>query len=133
MARLFRGEGRAIAFVVGVAFAQAALFAATARAQGLYDRPVLIVETGEHQARITTAAVDADGRFIVTGSTDKTLRIWSSQDGELLGTIRVPSGPDGNGWINSLAMSPNGDLVAVGGRTVEKRAENLYANIYLFD
>src|SRR5438094_595148 len=47
----------------------------------LYDRPVLAVDPGMHTARIETLAVDAGGRFAITGSDDRTARIWSVADG----------------------------------------------------
>ena len=61
------------------------LAAASAGAQGLspgfYDRPVLAVDPGRHTAPIARADVDvgidpsAAGRFAVTGSHDKTVRV----------------------------------------------------------
>ena len=55
-------------------------------AQTLYKGPVLVTELGMHTAK-ATAAIDSAGRFIVTGSRDKTVRIWSASNGELLRTI----------------------------------------------
>jgi WD40 repeat protein len=39
---------------------------------------------------IKDAAVDAEGRWAVTGSEDKTVRVWSLADGALLRTVPVP-------------------------------------------
>ena len=50
----------------------------------LYDRPVLAVDPGMHTAKIWSQAVDAAGRFAVTGGDDRTVRIWSVADGKLL-------------------------------------------------
>jgi len=88
-----------------------------AAAQSLYERPILIVDPGMHTAVIRGAAVDAAGRFIATGSHDKTLRIWSSSDGNLLRTIRVPAGPGNVGRIDAITISPDGNVVAAGGWT----------------
>jgi outer membrane protein assembly factor BamB len=82
-----------------------------------YDHPVLIVNPGMHTAPITDVGVDAAGRLAVTGSDDKTVRVWSLSDGKLLRTIRVPAGPDNIGKIYAVAMSPDGALVAAGGWT----------------
>ena len=56
---------------------------ATADAQvaALAERPVLVLDPGMHTAPIIRADVDRDGRFVVTGSHDKTVRVWSAEDG----------------------------------------------------
>jgi outer membrane protein assembly factor BamB len=86
-----------------------------AKAQTLYERPVLVVDPGMHTAVSKTAAADAAGRFIATGSEDKTVRIWSASDGTLLRTIRMPTGPGPIGKVYAVAMSPDGSTVAAGG------------------
>jgi WD40 repeat protein/uncharacterized caspase-like protein len=118
MADIFRGQGSAIAR--SLALLAALLFAVlpspTALAQ-LYEQPVLVVDPGMHTAIITSVAVDAARDLAVTGSFDKTVRVWSLTDGKLLRTIRMPVGPDNIGKIYAVAMSPSGDLVAAGGWT----------------
>jgi WD40 repeat protein len=99
-------------------------------AEMIYERPVLIVDLGMHTAPIVSAAVDAAERLAVTGSPDKTVRIWSILDGRLRRTIRMPAGPDERGKILAVAMNPNGDVVAAGRWT--QTTENYFA-IYLFN
>src|SRR5215471_7424347 len=82
-----------------------------------YDHPVLVIDPGMHTAPITDVGVDAAGQIAVTGSDDKTVRVWSLSDGTLLRTIRVPAGPDNIGKILAVAMSPDGALVAASGWT----------------
>ena len=105
-----------------------ALTMATAQ---LYDQPVLVVDPGMHTAPVKTAVVDAAGRFAVTGSYDKTVRVWSLTDGKLLQTIRVPVGPDDVGRIDAVALSPDGELIAAGGWT-ERLITASPNSIYLF-
>ncbi|MBV9199400.1 MAG: hypothetical protein JOY83_06605, partial [Alphaproteobacteria bacterium] len=96
----------------------------------LYDRPVLAVDPGVHTAKIKSLAVDAGGRFAVTGSDDRTVRIWSVADGKLLRTIWVPVGPGNVGAVYAVAISPDGSTIAAGGYT-EKRYNG--TAIYIFD
>jgi WD40 repeat protein len=82
-----------------------------------------------HTAPISGAAVDAAGRIVATGSTDKTIRIWSVSDGNLLQTIRVPAGPGYVGRVHTVAMTPDGSLLAAAGWGERSGV----APIYLFD
>ena len=118
MADIFRGQGSAIAR--SLALLPALLFAVLANPAAmaqLYEQPMLVVDPGMHTAPIRAVAVDAAGRLAVTGSDDKTVRVWSLTDGKLLRTIRMPAGPGNIGKIYAVAMSPDGDLVAAGGWT----------------
>jgi WD40 repeat protein len=95
-----------------------------------YDHPVLVVNPGMHTAPIRDVGVDAAGQIAVTGSEDKTVRVWSLSDGKLLRTIRMPAGPENVGKIYAVAMSPDGTLVAAGGWTT---AESEPDAVYLFE
>jgi WD40 repeat protein len=99
-------------------------------ATDLYDRPVLAIDPGMHTAPIRSQAVDAEGRFAVTGGDDRTVRIWSVADGRLLRTIWIPVGPEYVGRIYAAAISPDGSAIAAGGYT-----ERLHGDIpiYIFD
>jgi len=114
--------------VLGAACAQDPASAPPAQ---LYDRPVLVVDPGLHTARIIRADTDAEGRWAVTGSVDKTVRVWSVADGALLRTLRLPAGPGQVGRAYAVAISPDGALIAVGGWTRSKADGQ--QQIYLYD
>ncbi len=99
---------------------------------GLYDRPVLVLDPGMHTAPIRDVDVDGAGRFAVTASEDKTLRVWSLTDGCLLRTIRLPAGPGSVGRAYAVAISPNGATIAAGGWT-RRTAADPAEQLYLFD
>jgi WD40 repeat protein len=113
-----------------------ALAPALSQAQGskgatdLYDGPVLAIDPGMHTAKIWAQAVDAAGRFAVTGSDDRTVRLWSIADGKLLRTIRIPGGPENVGDIYAVAISPDGSTIAAGGWTERRQGTH---PIYLFE
>ena len=79
--------------------------------------PILRIEPGDHTSIISGIAVDAEGRWLVTASHDKTARVWNLADGGLITTLRYPIGPDNEGKAAGVAITPNGKLVAVGGWT----------------
>jgi WD40 repeat protein len=83
----------------------------------LFVRPVLAIDPEFHTAMIKSADVDAAGRIAVTGSEDRTVRIWSLEDGTLERTIRLPQGLGNIGKAYAVSVSPDGELIAVGGWT----------------
>jgi WD40 repeat protein len=97
---------------------------------GLHDRPVLVLDPDRHMAPIRWADVDRAGAYLVTGAHDKTVRVWSVEDGELLRTIRVPAGPGHVGKIFAVAIDPAGELIAAGGWTGATDGQD---KIYLFE
>jgi WD40 repeat protein len=96
----------------------------------LFDRPVLVINPGMHTAPINRASVDQNGRWGVTGSDDKTVRVWSLADGTLSRTIRLPAGSGDVGKVYAVAISPDGALIAAGGFT---NGVGKPQQIYLFD
>ncbi|MBI4002994.1 MAG: caspase family protein [Nitrospira defluvii] len=96
------------------------------------SEPILRIETGNHSSLLTKdMAVDRSGRVLVTGSEDKSIRVWDLVTGELVRTIRPPVGRNLDGRISQIAISPDGKLVAAGGFT--GREWDGAASIYFFD
>jgi WD40 repeat protein len=52
--------------------------------------PILRIEAGMHTAVIRQVGVNAEGRYLVTGSDDKTARVWEMATGRLLRILRPP-------------------------------------------
>lgn len=94
------------------------------------DAPILRIETGMHTAPIHSIDTDAAGRFLVTGSHDKTVRVWSLEDGALLRVLRPPIGEGNEGKVYAVAISPDGEVAAAGGWT---SSSGLNGSVYLFD
>ena len=84
-----------------------------------------------HTAPIKRIDTDADGRYAVTASDDKTARVWDISSGRLLQVLRPPIEPGDEGKLYAVAMSPDGSTVAVGGWT--RLGSSGGDAIYLFD
>jgi WD40 domain-containing protein len=79
--------------------------------------PFARIETGMHVGAVKRIDVDAAERFLVSGSIDKTVRVWDLATGALLQTLRVPIDEGDVGKIYAVALSPDGSTVAAGGFT----------------
>lgn len=91
------------------------------KAGGFYAGPVLSIETGMHLATINRFDIDASWKVLVTGSDDKTVRIWCAESGELSRVVRIPSGPGTLGQVNAVSITPDGNTIAVGGQLGSQR------------
>src|SRR4030042_4649661 len=93
--------------------------------------PILRMEMGMHSSIISSIAVDAQNQFIVTGSWDKTVRLWELSTGRLVKIFRPPIGEGPIGMIFAVAISPNGKTIACGGQAKGEKEESYF--IYFFD
>jgi WD40 repeat protein len=91
--------------------------------------PILRLNTTAHIAPIYAIATDRENRYVVTASYDKTARVWSLPDGRLLTVLRVPIDEGNVGQLRAVAVTPDGNTVALGGSTGMSDTQN----VYLFD
>lgn len=76
--------------------------------------PIPDTDPGGHRAQIWGHAFTPSGGSIVSASSDRTLRIWSTETGESR-VIRGLRGPGSAGKLFALALSPDGKIAVVGG------------------
>jgi WD40 repeat protein len=77
------------------------------RRQSNWGLDVWILEG--HSNCVTYAAFSADGQQIVSGSTDKTVRVWNAQTGDQLAVLEGHSD-----FVTSASFSPDGQQIVSG-------------------
>lgn len=109
-------------------------FSAPVQSEKPAAKPILRIETGMHTAAIRRISVDAENRYLITGSDDKTARVWELSTGRLIRVIRPTIGDGHEGKIYSVAISPDGKTIACGGWTAgEWTGSEWNFSIYIFD
>ena len=73
------------------------------------QKPELVVQSG-HAADVWSVAFSPDGRRLVSGGGDKTIKIWSLAPGEELRSLAGHTDK-----VGSVAFSPDGRILASGG------------------
>jgi WD40 repeat protein len=73
----------------------------------------LIVALRGHTGRVVSAGFSADGRRVLTGSSDGTARVWGTESGKSLAVLGKPAGSTQG--LKSAVFSPDGTLVATAG------------------
>jgi WD40 repeat protein len=79
------------------------------------DKPILMLDTGGHQAKMRSITFTPDGKYLVSAGNDKVVRVWDWRAGKTIRTIRGQVGPGNEGMIFAMALSPDGRWLAVGG------------------
>jgi WD40 repeat protein len=62
-----------------------------------------------HEDRVECVAVTSDGRYVLSGSDDTTVRVWDLATGQ---EVRRFTGHAG--WVNSIAVTPDGQYIVSG-------------------
>lgn len=83
---------------------------------GLVRAPVFAIDMGPHAGQAHQLVVTPDERFVITASNDKSIRIWDVKTGELVRRFFVPVRGADDGRLHTLALAPDGDRLAVGGK-----------------
>jgi WD40 repeat protein len=107
------------------------IFTGRAYSSGVFQEHFLRIEMGMHTSRIMSVGIDAQSQFIVTGSEDKTVRLWELSTRRLIRVFRPPIDEGPIGMILGVAISPNGRTIACGGMT--KGAKETSYSAYIFD
>ncbi len=79
--------------------------------------PLLTLNTQMHTGMINRISTDAQGKYFLTASQDKTAKLWDASTGELIRTYRIPIDKGAEGKLYACAISPDGATVALGGYT----------------
>ena len=74
--------------------------------------PLLVLDTGGHAAPISGIAFAANGRHLVTASTDKTIRVWDVARARTMRTIRGEIGPGHAGEVLAIATKNGSAAIA---------------------
>ncbi len=109
-----------------ILFSLALMGSSAALAKELQSRPLLRLATEMHFASVKNVSADAEGRYALTCSYDKTARLWDAGNGTLIRTFRAPAAEGDEGKLYACALSADGHTAALGGWSSED-------SIYLFN
>lgn len=77
----------------------------------------------KHEACVSCIAISSDGNFFVTGSLDRTVRLWKTADCSY--EILFTGSSDDNNCISAIALSPDDKFVMIGSFDSNIRLINL--------
>ena len=87
------------------------------------ETPILTIETGGHKTTIRDVIFTSDGKYLISASEDKTIRVWDAKTGEISRIIRGQIGAGREGKIFAAALSPDDKWLAVGGNFPGTRSD----------
>ena len=77
-------------------------------------RPPIVWASGGHSGSVNSVTYSPDGQLLVSGSNDKTIKLWRP-DGTFLRSLSIPYSINAQlADVRSVSVSPNGKLLAVG-------------------
>lgn len=100
------------------------------------NEPILRLNTGMHTAKIERIDLDRSGRWLVSASHDKTVRLWDLKAGsgnhekqnriELVSVLRTPIGEGQDGTLFSVAITPDASMIAAAGIPIADKLSFIY-------
>ena len=94
--------------------------------------PFLMLDSRMHTGQIYRLSVDAAGKRLATGSTDKSIRIWDVESGRLLRRLHVPVGRGQIGSVLSVALTPNGKYLLAASESFQSDGRFDKGSVYFF-
>jgi WD40 repeat protein len=79
------------------------------------DAPRLVLDTGGPTSTVADVLFTPDGKYLVTASLDKTIRVINVVTGRTERSFRLASGGGKEGVMGCLAFSPDGKILAAAG------------------
>jgi len=73
-------------------------------------KPTLVRTLADHQRKVSSVDMTPDGRLAISGSWDKTVKVWDVASGRCLRTL---TGHDD--WVKTVCLTPDGRLAISGG------------------
>ncbi len=77
--------------------------------------PIVQIDSGGHLAGIIALTFTPDGHYLVSAGNDKLIRVWDLKTKRTVKLFRGQIGKGNIGKIYAMALSPNGQWLAVGG------------------
>ena len=120
-----------IFFLVAVCITAASLLTRTYGQAEPPREPILQIQGRGPASRITGLAFSPSGDTLYAAGWDKQIWVWQRDDQgryqpDTNSTFRVPIGPGLDGVINAIAVSPDGQWLAVGGRSIFEGASGFH-------
>jgi len=115
----------------------------TILASGSGDTTIILWDVATHQAlapplvghadQVRTVAFSPDGRMVASGGFDKTIILWDMKNDASLGQTIIEYVPMDISFILSMALSPDGKTIALGGCGEFVKASGCNQGVILWD
>ncbi len=80
-----------------------------------YGQTRLVIDPQAHNGVVNDMLFTSNGKYLISVSDDKTIRIWDVENKQLDRTLRTFAGEGAEGAIYALALSPDDRFLAIGG------------------